>query len=104
MYETRSNRLALRDLLDRSYRAAGEHLRSIFTPERRMAAEELAQLLTGAFLLNVATVTAAGHPMVAPVDGLFHRGKLLFGFPPGSVRGARSPSHVSTEAAGSELG
>ena len=24
---------------------------------------------------------------MAPVDGLFYRGKVLFGFPPGSVRG-----------------
>ena len=38
-------------------------------------------------MLNVATVTAACEPMVAPVDGLFYRGKVLFGFPPGSIRG-----------------
>ena len=65
----------LQHLLDESYEQAGEHLRSIFTPERRMSAEETAQLLRGVFVLNVATVTAAREPMVAPVDGLFYRVK-----------------------------
>ena len=51
-----------------------------------MSAAEVSQLLQGVFVLNVATVSAAHHPIVAPVDGLFYRGVLLFGFPPGSVR------------------
>lgn len=97
MHENEADLRQLQLVLDRSYAEAGEHLRSIFRPERRMSAEELAELLRGVFVLNVATVTAAGHPMVAPVDGLFYRGKLLFGFPPGSVRAGhlRARPHVS---------
>ncbi len=87
MHETPDDLRDLQRVLDESYAKAGEHLRSIFTPERRMSAEEVAKLLQGVFVLNVATVTAACEPMVAPVDGLFYRGKVLFGFPPGSVRG-----------------
>ncbi len=87
MHETERDLIELQGLIDRSFEHAGEHLRSIFRRERRMSAEETARLLRGVFVLNVATVTASGEPMVAPVDGLFYRGKLLFGFPPGSVRG-----------------
>ncbi len=86
MHETPDDLRELQRVLDESYARAGEHLRSIFTPERRMSAEQMAQFLQGVFVLNVATVTAACEPMVAPVDGLFYRGKVLFGFPPGSVR------------------
>lgn len=86
MYETPADLRELQRLLDQSYAVAGEHLRSIFTPARRMSAQELVTLLRGVFVLNVATVTAACEPLVAPVDGLCHRGKLLFGLPPGSVR------------------
>lgn len=97
VHENESDLKELQQVLDRSYAVAGEHLRSILRPERRMSAEELAELLRGVFVLNVATVTAAGHPIVAPVDGLFYRGKVLFGFPPGSVRGrhVRARPHVS---------
>ncbi len=81
MYETEQDLADLQALLDRSYATAGQHLRSIFSPQRRMSAAELVQLLRGVFVLNVATVSAACTPVVAPVDGLFYRGKLLFGFP-----------------------
>lgn len=37
-------------------------------------------------VLNLATVTAAGHPRVGPVDGLFFRGRFYFGSAPDSVR------------------
>jgi hypothetical protein len=86
MHETDDDLRELQRVLDESYAAAGEHMRSIFTPERRMAAEEVVRTLRGVFLLHLATVTAAAEPFVAPIDGLFFRGRLWFGVPPGAVR------------------
>ena len=87
MRETPDDLLLLQRRLDDSYDRAGEHIRSIFRPERRLDAQGLADALQGVFLLNLATVTAEGAPFVAPLDGLFYRGQVWFGFPPGSVRG-----------------
>jgi hypothetical protein len=86
MYETDEDLVALRDLLDRSYARAGAHLRSIFTPERRIAADDLVTLLPGVQVLNLATVSRACAPRVAPVDGLFYRGRFWFGSAAASVR------------------
>ena len=86
MYETAEDLIALSDLLDRSYARAGEHLRSIFTPERRIPAAELVKLLPGVQILNLATVSRSCAPRVAPVDGLFYRGRFWFGSAAASVR------------------
>jgi hypothetical protein len=86
MYETAEDLIALSDLLDRSYARAGEHLRSIFTPERRIPAAELVTLLPGVQILNLATVSRSCAPRVAPVDGLFYRGRSWFGSAAASVR------------------
>jgi hypothetical protein len=55
-------------------------------------------------VLAVATVTAAGEPVVAPVDGIFFRGSLHFGSAPDSlrvrhltIRPAVSATHVEGE-------
>jgi hypothetical protein len=86
MYETPEDLIALNELLDRSHARAGTHLRSIFTPERRIAADELVALLPGVQVLNLATVSRACAPRVAPVDGLFYRGRFWFGSAAASVR------------------
>ncbi len=86
MHETPEDLRRLQRLLDQSYAEAGEHLRSIFTPERRMSADELVRALPGVFVLHLGTVTASAEPIVAPIDGMFYRGRLWFGFPPGAVR------------------
>jgi uncharacterized pyridoxamine 5'-phosphate oxidase family protein len=97
MHEAADDLATLQRLLDRSYAAAGAHLRSIVTPERRFSAGDLCALLTGVRVLNLATVTAAGHPRVGPVDGLFYRGQFYFGSAPQSVRfrHIRARPHVS---------
>jgi hypothetical protein len=77
---------ALQELLDRSYAAAGAHLLSIHTPERRLSAEKVIERLTGMCLLTLATVTADCRPIVGPVDGIFYRGAFHFGSSPDSVR------------------
>jgi hypothetical protein len=86
MYETPADLRELQALLDRSYTAAGAHLRRIITPERRLGAQELANGLTGMCLLALATVTADGRPIVGPVDGVFFRGAFHFGSAPDSLR------------------
>jgi hypothetical protein len=86
VHETPEDMRALQDLLDRSYAGAGAHLRSITTPERRVGADELVELLSGMCLLVVATVTADGRPIAGPLDGIFYRGAFHFGTDPGSVR------------------
>lgn len=97
MHETAADLRALQELLDRSYAAAGSHLKSIIRPDRRVSAEELADRLTGIRLLALATVTADGRPIVGPVDGLFFRGAFHFGTASDSVRWRhiRARPHVS---------
>jgi hypothetical protein len=97
MHETGDDLRALQDLLDRSYDSAGEHLRAIITPQRRVPADELVVRLTGMTLLTLATATADGRPIAGPVDGIFHRGAFHFGSSPDSVRfrHIRARPHVS---------
>src|SRR4051794_30253390 len=86
MHETPEDLAALQRLLDRSYDAAGPHLREIVTAERRLSAEEVSSRLRGMCLLALATVTSDARPLVGPVDGIFHRGSFYFGSSPESVR------------------
>ena len=86
MLETQDDLETLQALLDRSYAAAGPHLRRIHDPERRPSAEELAERLTGMRQLVLATVTADGRPITGPVDGIFHRGAFHFGSAVDSLR------------------
>jgi hypothetical protein len=106
MHETPSDLASLQDLLDRSAAAAGAHLRSIITPERRLSAPEVCSRLTGMSLLVLATATSDGRPLVGPVDGIFYRGAFHFGSSPDSVRfrHIEQRPHVSaTHLPGEEL-
>jgi hypothetical protein len=86
VHETAEDLRDLQALLDASYASAGSHLLSIHDPARRATALVLAGQLAGVRVLDVATVTAGGEPIVAPVDGLFYRGRFWFGSSPDSVR------------------
>ncbi len=106
VHETGDDLRELQRLLDESYAAAGRHLRSIFTEETRLTAAELSELLPGVQVLNLATVTAAGEPRVAPVDGLFYRGRFWFGSAHDSARFRhirRRPSVSAAHTRGEEL-
>jgi hypothetical protein len=94
----------VQSLLDHSYRAAGEHLRSIHTGERRIAAVELVRRLQGMRLLVLATVSSGGRPFTGPADGIFYRGSFYFGTDPNAVRwrhiqrnSAVSATHLPSE-------
>jgi hypothetical protein len=106
VHETADDIAWLQELLDRSHAGAGEHLRAIFDDERRIPAAELPALLPGVQVLALATVTARGEPRVAPVDGLFFRGRWHFG---SSERSARfrhiraRPAVSATHLRGEEL-
>ena len=86
MHETLEDLRELQRLIDDSYSNAGPHLLSIHTPDRRLTASRLAELLPGVRVLALATVTARGEPLVGPVDGLFYRGRFWFGSGADSVR------------------
>ena len=106
MHETDDDLAALQDLLDRSDAAAGPHLRSIITAERRLTARELSEQLVGMRLLALATVTADGRPLVGPVDGVFYRGSFYFGSSPDSIRFRhlrQRPAVSATHVPGEEL-
>jgi hypothetical protein len=106
VHETPEDLAALQALLDRSHDGAGQHLRRIITPERRLTADQVSERLTGMCLLALATATGDGRPIVGPVDGIFFRGAFHFGSSPDSVRfrHIRSRPHVSaTHLPGEEL-
>ena len=106
MHETPDDIASLQRLLDESYDHAGQHLRRIITPERRLTAAELSERLTGMCLLALATATSDGRPIVGPVDGIFFRGAFHFGSAPDSMRfrHIRARPHVSaTHLPGEEL-
>ena len=85
-HETPEDIAELQRLLDESHGSAGAHLKRIFSEERRVPAADLPGLLQGAQVLALATVTAAGEPRVAPVDGHLYRGRIWFGSAPDSMR------------------
>src|SRR5699024_9408427 len=86
MHEISTDLERLQHLLDESHASMGAHMRSILTPERRLGARELVDLLQGMRLLSLATVTAKGEPRVGPVDSFLYKGQFWFGSSPDSVR------------------
>ena len=86
MHETAEDLKNLQLILNRSYDRAGSHLREVVTPDRRVGAADLIDLMTGVQVLALATVTADGRPLTGAVDGLFYRARFWFGSSPDSVR------------------
>jgi hypothetical protein len=79
VYETEDELARLDDLLTRSLRGAGEHLRGIVTEgERTLDARQTAAVLTGMRTLAVATVTRAGEPRISGLDGHFLHARWVF--------------------------
>jgi len=84
--ETQDDLDRIQEVLDRTYAAAGRHLLDVIPPERRLDAASLVARLDGMRLLVLATVTADGRPIAAPVEGIFYRGAFHFGSAPDSFR------------------
>jgi len=99
VHETSDDLLRLQALLDCSYDRAGEHLRSIWGPQCRLDALELSRELEGVQVLDLATVNPRAEPRVAPVDGLFYRGKFWFGSAENSIRFRNIRSNPSVSGA-----
>lgn len=99
MHETPEDLEALQQLLDDSYARAGKHLLSIHTPNWRISAEEIAERLTGMVLLNLATVSSKGEPIVGPVDGMFFRARFFCGSANNSLRAKHIRARPSVSVA-----
>jgi fumarate hydratase class II len=107
MDETPGELADLQDLLDRSFAAAGDHLRAIVRPERRLTARQACAYLQGVKHIAVGTVTASGEPRVAPVDGIFWHGFFHFSTAASSVRArhlAVRPVASAAHVVGDEIG
>jgi hypothetical protein len=106
MLESRAELAELQELMDASMAAAGPHISSIITAERRLTAAQLCEQLTGMRLLSVATVTADGRPLAGPVDGYLLHGSFWFSSGRDSVRMrhlAARPAISATHIAGEHL-
>lgn len=91
MLETPEELDRLQALLTASMTGAGPHLRDIIDAERRLDAHRLTERLQGMRLLVLATVTADGRPLTAPVDGYFLHGAFWFSLGTDAVR----PRHLA---------
>jgi nitroimidazol reductase NimA-like FMN-containing flavoprotein (pyridoxamine 5'-phosphate oxidase superfamily) len=106
VHETREDLDTLQALLDASRATAGPHLREVFTDSLGLTAQQLVVRLAGVRILALATVTASGEPLAAPIDGIFYRGCFYFGSSPESVRLrhiATRPAVSATYLEGEEL-
>jgi hypothetical protein len=78
MHETDADRKALEELISRSIQDAGDFLRSSFQmPKCSLSADQLVRKLEGVVTLALGTVTSDGQPRVAPVVGIFYRGRFF---------------------------
>jgi hypothetical protein len=106
MLETPEELDRLQTLLDASMASAGPHLRDIIRDDRRIDAGRLSERLQGLCLLVLATGTADGRPLTAPVDGYFLHGTFWFSLGTQSVRMrhlAARPAVSATYLPGEEL-
>jgi len=76
MYETEADLAWLQALLDRTLARANPHLTSIVSSERRLTARQITRYLQRTKHVAFATVDERGQPRVAPLDGVFIRGRF----------------------------
>jgi pyridoxamine 5'-phosphate oxidase-like protein len=76
VYESEDDLSRLQELLDRTFARANPHLASIVSPERRLNARQVVRYLQGTKHVAFATVNERGEPRVAPIDGVFVRGRF----------------------------
>jgi uncharacterized pyridoxamine 5'-phosphate oxidase family protein len=76
VYESDEDVRELQALLDRTFARANPHLLEIVKPGRRLNARQVVRYLQGTKHVAFATVNAKGEPRVAPLDGVFIRGRF----------------------------
>ena len=76
MYETAEDLAELQELLDRTFSRMNPHMAAIVKPERRLSAQQVVTYLQGIKHVAFATVNERGEPRVAPLDGIFLRGRF----------------------------
>ena len=76
MYESEEDVRRLQELLDRTLARANPHMLRIVKPERRLTAHQVVTYLQGIKHVAFATVNERGQPRVAPLDGVFVRGRF----------------------------
>jgi uncharacterized pyridoxamine 5'-phosphate oxidase family protein len=76
MFESDDDVVAMQALIDRTFAHANPHLAGIVKPERRLNARQVVTYLQGTKHVAFATVNERGEPRVAPLDGVFVRGRF----------------------------
>jgi uncharacterized pyridoxamine 5'-phosphate oxidase family protein len=76
MFESDDDVVAMQALIDRTFAHANPHLAGIVKPERRLNARQVVRYLQGTKHVAFATVNERGEPRVAPLDGVFVRGRF----------------------------
>jgi uncharacterized pyridoxamine 5'-phosphate oxidase family protein len=76
VHESDEDVFELQALLDRTFASANPHLAKIVKPARRLNARQVVRYLQGTKHVAFATVNAKGQPRVAPLDGVFIRGRF----------------------------
>jgi uncharacterized pyridoxamine 5'-phosphate oxidase family protein len=76
MLESEDEVRELQALIDRTFAQANPHLAGIVKPERRLNARQVVRYLQGTKHVAFATVNERGEPRVAPLDGVFIRGRF----------------------------
>ena len=76
MFESEDQIRELQALIDRTFARANPHLARIVKPSRRLNARQVVAYLQGTKHVAFATVNERGEPRVAPLDGVFIRGRL----------------------------
>lgn len=107
VFETAAELVALQELLDRSFAASGDHLRSIVTAERRLTAAQVADYLQGVKHVSFATVSDKGEPLVSPLDGWFLHGQFIVSTAGNAMRARhvrRNPAVSLAHVVGDDIG
>jgi len=76
MFESDEDVRELQALIDRTFTRANPHLAGIVGPKRRLSAQQIVRYLQGTKHVAFATVNERGEPRVAPLDGVFIRGRF----------------------------
>jgi uncharacterized pyridoxamine 5'-phosphate oxidase family protein len=76
MLESEDQVRELDALMNRTFARANPHLAEIVKPSRRLNARQVVRYLQGTKHVAFATVNERGEPRVAPLDGVFIRGRF----------------------------